>query len=112
MVIKGPGEDFGSGSHWILGDLHGFAEVTLMNHSSIYKQNTLYVENMTIKKSLRGRGFGSLLYKKIEEFARNIGAEFVQLDSEPDSVTFWLKMGFKRIDIIYFKDKIAMVKSI
>jgi GNAT superfamily N-acetyltransferase len=112
MVIKGPGENFGPGSHWTLGDLYGFAKVTLMNQALIYQQNTLYIEHMAIKKSLRGRGFGGLLYRKIEEFARNIGAQFVQLDSEPDSVLFWLKMGFKKMDVIYFKDKVAMVKSV
>jgi GNAT superfamily N-acetyltransferase len=112
MVIKGPGEEFDSGSHWTLGDLHGFAEVTFMKYSSIYPENTLYIEKITIKKSLRRRGLGSLLYKKIEEFAKNIGAEYIQLDSKPNSVPFWLKMGFTKKDIFHFKDKVAMVKSI
>lgn len=112
MVIKGPGEEFGPESHWTLGDFHGFAEVTFKTNSSIYKQNTLYIEHMVIKKSQRRKGFGCLLFKKIEEFASNIGVEHIQLDSEPDASVFWLKMGFTKIDVTYFKNKIAMIKKI
>jgi ribosomal protein S18 acetylase RimI-like enzyme len=112
MVIKGPGEEFGPGSRWILGDSNGFAEVSLMAPSLKYKKNILYIENISIKKPLRGRGLGSLLYKKIEEFAYNIGVQHIQLDSEPNSVSFWLKMGFYKKDLINYKDKVAMAKSL
>jgi ribosomal protein S18 acetylase RimI-like enzyme len=112
MVIKGPGEEFGPGSHWVLGDLNGFAEVSYLTSPMMKQKNTLYIENMSIKESLRGRGLGRLLYLKIEEFARNIGTECIQLDSEPNSVFFWKKMGFKKIDVAYFKNKVAMFKLI
>lgn len=111
MVIRGPKEDYKPGSHWVVADENGHAELVLMDDARAYKKNTLYIENIVIKEHLRGRGFGKRLFHKIEIFARNLGVEYLQLDSEKDVIVFWRKMGFKEIDVIYYKEKIAMIKE-
>jgi ribosomal protein S18 acetylase RimI-like enzyme len=109
MVLQGPGERYKQGSHWVVGDQHGFAELHLMRDSKSYFKNTLYIEHLAIKESCRGRGHGRALYNKIEVFARNIDVDYIQLDSEQEAVGFWYKIGFKKLDVIYYKNKTAMI---
>ena len=92
----------------MVGDEHGYAELRLMNDSKAYTPNSLYIENIIIKEPLRVRGYGKELYQKIERFAQNIGADFIQIDSESDVIGFWRKMGFKELDIVYYQNKTAM----
>lgn len=112
MVLRGPKEDFKPGSHWVVGDELGYAELKLMEDSRSYHDNTLYIENLVIKEPIRGMGNGKKLFDKIESFARNIGVDYIQIDSEKDVVEFWNKMGFKNIDVIYYHEKTAMIKEI
>lgn len=111
-VLRGPGEEYEAGSHWIVGDQHGYAEIRLMHDSKAYHYNTLYIENIVIKEPQRGHGYGRNLYQKIEEFARNINLEYIQIDSEQEANGFWHKMGFTDIDVIYYQNKTAMIKEI
>jgi ribosomal protein S18 acetylase RimI-like enzyme len=53
-----------------------------------------------------------MLFRKIEAMARNLGVDYVQLDSESDAVGFWNKMGFTALDVIYYQNKTAMIKEI
>lgn len=112
MILRGPGEDYGPGSHWVVGDQHGFAEVKLMHDSMAYNKNTMYIDHIAIREDQRGKGFGRLLFKKTEKFARNLGVDYIQLDSESEAVGFWKKMGFKKLDVVYYKEKTAMIKGV
>lgn len=108
----GPGEEYTKGSHWIVGDEHGYAEIQLMEDFYAYRKNALYIEHIVIREPLRGKGYGRALYLKIERFAQNIGADYIQLDSEPEAVGFWHKMGYKDIDMVYYHNKTAMIKEV
>jgi ribosomal protein S18 acetylase RimI-like enzyme len=112
MVIKGPKEKFSQGSRWTVGDKQGYAKLLLMRDSRAYYKNTLYIEQIEIKKKLRGRGYGRKLYQKVENFARNLGIDFIQLDSEREAVGFWHKIGFKDLNIVYYQNKTAMLKKL
>ena len=112
MVLRGPGEDYGPDSHWIVGDEYGYAEILLMDDSKAYQANTLYIENIVIKEPQRGQGYGRTLYNKIEDFARNIGVDYIQIDSEAEALGFWEKMNYKRIDVVYYQNKTAMIKPV
>ena len=111
-VLRGPGDDYGAGSHWIVGDQYGYAEIRLMHDSKAYQPHTLYIENIVVKEPLRGSGYGRKLYQKIAVFARNIHAEYIQIDSEQEALGFWQKLGFKEIDAVYYHNKTAMGKEI
>jgi len=111
-VLRGPGEKYGERSHWVVCDDAGYAELYLMPDSEAYYENTLYVENLVVKEGFRGRGFGRRLCHKIELFAKNIGVEYIQLDSERESYGFWRKMGYREIDEVYYQNKIAMIKRL
>ena len=112
MVLRGPGSNYEQGSHWVVGDDHGYAEIILMRDAKAYQPNTLYIENIVIKEHQRGNGYGRALYEKIEVFARNIGVDFIQIDSEADAVGFWEKMNYDKLDLVYYQNKIAMIKEL
>ncbi|MCW4012078.1 MAG: GNAT family N-acetyltransferase [Candidatus Bathyarchaeota archaeon] len=112
MVLKGPGEDYKQGSYWMVGDEHGYAEIILMEDSNAYHPNSLYIEHIVVKEPERGNGYGRTLYLLVEQFARQIGVDYIQLDSEPEAYGFWVKMGYKKIDAVYYQNKTAMIKEI
>jgi ribosomal protein S18 acetylase RimI-like enzyme len=112
MVFRGPDEDYGPGSHWIVGDEFGYAEIMWMDDSKAYQPNTMYIENIVIKEPKRGQGHGRTLYAKIEDFARNLGVNYIQIDSEAEALGFWEKMNYKKIDAVYYQNKTAMIKQV
>jgi ribosomal protein S18 acetylase RimI-like enzyme len=112
IVLRGPKERYKQGSHWVVCDKHGYAELLLMPDSKSFHLNTLYIEHLAVKEPLRGRGYGKNLYLKVETFAHNIGVDYIQLDSEQEAVGFWSKMGFKALDTIYYQNKTALIKEI
>ncbi|MBT4424032.1 GNAT family N-acetyltransferase [Candidatus Bathyarchaeota archaeon] len=112
MVLRGPGEEYDKGSHWVVGDGHGYAEGLLMKDRDAIHPNTFYVENIIVKELKRGNGHGRALYAMVEEFARNVGAEWIQIDSEPEAVGFWRKMDYTELDRVFYKNKTAMVKKL
>ncbi len=112
IVVKGPGESYGKGSIWVLGDEHGCLQAVLLHDSRALHPDTLYIENMEVKPDRRGRGHGRALYRKAERFAENVGAEWMQIDSEADAVGFWAKMGFRETGRLFYAGKTSMVKRI
>ena len=112
LVLRGPGEDYGKGSLWVVGDMHGYAEVILMKDRDAIHPDTFYVEHIVVKEQKRGNGHGRALYAMVEQFARNVGAEWIQIDSEPGAVDFWRKMNYTELDRVFYKDKTAMVKRL
>jgi GNAT superfamily N-acetyltransferase len=112
LVLRGPGEDYSVGSHWIVGDEHGYAEILLIDDSKAYKENTLYIEHIIVKEPERGKGYGRTLYRLVEQMARNLGCTWIQIDSEQEAIVFWGKMGYTGIDAVYYHNKKAMVKKL
>ena len=49
---------------------------------------------------------------KVEQFAKNIGAEWIQIDSETEALGFWEKMGFLETGREFYGNKINMIKKI
>ncbi len=112
MVLRGPKEEYGKGSHWVVGDEQGYAEVILMKDRDAVHPDTFYIEHIVIKEQERGKGYGRALYARVEELARNVGAEWMQIDSEQEAVGFWKKMDYTELDRVFYKDKTAMVKRL
>ncbi len=112
FVITGPGESYGKGSLWILGDENGYVQAAFLRDKQAIHPDTLYIENIEVKPDLRGRGHGRALYLKAERFAENIGAEWIQVDSEAEAVGFWSEMGFTETDKLFYAGKTSMVKKI
>ena len=112
LVLRGPKEEYSKGSHWVVGDEHGYAEVILMKDRDVVHPDTFYIEHIVIREQERGNGYGRILYAKVEEFARNVGAEWMQIDSEPEAVGFWKKMDYTELDRVFYKDKTSMVKRV
>lgn len=112
MVLRGPGESYGEGSAWTLGDEHGYAQVVLLPDSRAIHPETLYIENIEVKTDRRGRGHGRELYRKTQVFAVNVGAAWIQVDSEEEAVGFWVKMGFTETGLRFYAEKRSLVKRI
>jgi len=112
MVLRGPKEEYGKGSHWVVGDEHGYAEIILMKDRDALHPDTLYIEHIVVKEQERGNGHGRALYALVEEFARNVGAVWLQIDSEPEAVGFWRKMDYTELEKVFYKDKTALVKQL
>jgi ribosomal protein S18 acetylase RimI-like enzyme len=112
MVLRGPGERYGEGSMWTLADGHGFAEVQLMKGSESLRPRTLYIENLEVKQSERGMGHGEALFLLVQGFARNVGALWMQIDSERDAVGFWARIGFEETGRVFYRGKVSMVKKV
>ena len=112
IVVKGPGESYGKGSVWMLGDEHGYLQAALLHDSRAIHPDTLYIENMEVNPGRRGRGHGRALYLKAERFAENVGAEWIQIDSEADAVGFWAEMGFNETGRLFYAGKTSMVKRV
>ena len=111
-VLRGAGEEYKRGDYWMVGNDHGYAEVQLMKKRDSYHKDTFYIEHIVINEPERGDGHGRELYSLVEEMAKNLGSMWIQIDSEPEVVGFWVKMGYEKIDKVYYKDKTAMVKKL
>lgn len=112
MVLRGTRGLPKKGSRLILADIHGYAEVYYMLDKEAINQNSLYIENLEVKSHERRKGYGRRLYHKIEQLAQNIGAEWIQIDSEPDAVNFWKKLGFMKTHKEFYGKKVNMIKKI
>ena len=112
FVITGPGESYGKGSVWVLGDENGYVQAVLLRDSQAIHQDALYIENIEVKPDRRGLGHGRALYLKAERFAENIGARWIQIDSEAEAVGFWSEMGFTETCKAFYAGKTSMVKKI
>jgi GNAT superfamily N-acetyltransferase len=111
-VLRGAGEDFKKGDYWMVDNDHGYAEVQLMKKRDSYHPESFYIEHIVINKAERGNGYGKELYLLVEEMAKKLGSNWIQIDSETEAVGFWIKMGYTRLDKLYYKDKTAMVKRL
>jgi len=111
-VLRGPGESYEKGARWMIADGHGFASVELMRDQSALHPDTMYIEHLEISQEDRGRGHGRGLLSKVEVFAANVGAEWLQIDSEADAAGFWHRMGFQDTGKVFYGGKVSMVKRV
>ena len=96
----------------MLADAHGFASVELMRDERALQPETMYIEHMEIKLEDRNRGYGEELLRKTELFAENLGAKWLQIDSEAKAAGFWLRMGFQETGKLLYAGKVSMVKRL
>ena len=65
-----------------------------------------------ILPTFRANSHGRVLYLKAERFAENIGAKWIQIDSEAEAMGFWSEMGFTETGKVFYAGKTSMVKKI
>ncbi|MDP3973760.1 MAG: GNAT family N-acetyltransferase [Candidatus Daviesbacteria bacterium] len=66
--------------------------------SGRYASGVVYISEIIVAKSKRGKGVGSALMKKIEEFGKKLGAHKIWLITGKDwsENKFYRKLGFKK----------------
>jgi GNAT superfamily N-acetyltransferase len=111
-VLYGPPKGHEKGTRWTVIDGYGCAQLEYLNDSEAINCDTIYIENFEVKPEFRGIGHGRSLYLKVEDMARNVGASWIQIDSEEDALGFWLKLGFQATGVVYYRGKFSMVKSL
>jgi len=65
-----------------------------------------HIVTIVVDKKFRRKGYGTLLIKEMEKFARNKGMKIITLDASPDNIEaliFYLKNGFR---ICGYRDKL------
>lgn len=112
LVLSGPNEVYEKGALWMLANSYGYAQVEYLPDVRACHPETLYIENLEIKAHLRDRGHGRDFYHIVEQFAKNIGASYIQIDSELDACGFWVKMGFSNSNKVYYHGKVVMIKEL
>lgn len=63
---------------------------------AVFDHTTLYIDDLCVDESARGKGVGKILYDYAVEYARSIGCHNVTLhvwDKNPGARTFYEKMG-------------------
>jgi len=63
-------------------------------------EQTVWISSLYVRVDLQGKGYGSKLLKKIENFAFKNMAKVVVLETEKEAkwaVSFYLKNGYKKI---------------
>jgi len=111
-VLRGPGDAYGKGARWMVADGHGFASVELMRDHSALHPDTMYIEHLEVSQENRDQGHGRGLFRKVEAFAANVGAEWLQIDSEAEAEGFWRRMGFQETGKVFYAGKVSMAKKI
>jgi predicted GNAT family N-acyltransferase len=111
-VLSGPGDSYKKGDRWALADDHGFASVELLRDQSALHNDTMYIEHLEVSQGEMGMGHGGELLRKVEVFAANVGAEWLQIDSEADAAGFWHRMGFQETGEVFYAGKVSMAKKV
>ena len=65
-----------------------------------------HIVTIVVDKKHRRKGYGTLLMKEMEKFARNKGMKIITVDTSPDNIEaliFYLKNGFR---ICGYRDKL------
>lgn len=114
-------ESYGSSARWngkkflfsatddgeVVGEIAG-------NHGA----GVIFIDELIVKESERGRGLGQQLLATAEEFGRKIGAHKMWLVTDKDSkaIDFYGKLGFKQTGLFknhfFHKDFVIYEKSL
>lgn len=83
-----------------------------------YESGCVYVAALMTAENSRGKGVGTMLLKKVEEFGKKLGAHRIWLLTGENwlSNIFYKKLGFKRIarfpDFYFHKDFVVYTRLI
>ena len=75
---------------------HGFCVIQHSGGQLMMEHTTLYIDDICVDESARGRGVGRALYEHILDFAREAGAYNVTLNvwsCNPGAMAFYEKLG-------------------
>lgn len=83
----------------IIGFAYGHFEICDTN-KTYYKKGdkSFYIEVMYILKSFRNKGYGNLLHKHIEQFAKENGCSNIQVDAVSKNYKSLLKFYIEELD--------------
>ena len=76
---------------------HGFCMLQHSGGELMVEHTTLYIDDICVDENARGQGVGRLLFERIREYAREIGAYNVTLNvwsCNPGARAFYEKLGF------------------
>lgn len=54
------------------------------------------IKSLGVTPAERGKGYGTLLFKRVRSYIAERGVSKIILEADPDAVVFWEKMGFSR----------------
>lgn len=83
-----------------------------------YALGVVYIDTLIVAENARGKGIGTMLIKKAEEFGRSFGAHKTWLVTGKDwsENTFYKKLGFQPVgnlpDFYHRKDFVIYTRSI
>ena len=83
------------GENRVLG--HGFCMLQHSGGELLVEHTTLYIDDICVDENARGQGVGRMLFERIREYARDIGAYNVTLNvwsCNPGARVFYEKLGF------------------
>ena len=75
---------------------HGFCILQHSGDELMVEHTTLYIDDICVDAAARGQGVGRMLFERIREYARELGAYNVTLNvwsCNPDARAFYEKLG-------------------
>ncbi|OGX61746.1 MAG: GNAT family N-acetyltransferase [Paenibacillus sp. RIFOXYA1_FULL_44_5] len=69
-----------------------------------YSQDTGKIQRVAVRKIARQKGHGRLVLNTLEEWARELGLQYIILDSQCHAENFYLKLGYVTISSEPFDD--------
>lgn len=80
---------------WMFTSKSGDAIIHYPPNEDTLNDNSLYIEDFRVKPAYRSKGCGRLMEKQIEQFGKKIGADYIELNTVPQAIDFWHKIGFR-----------------
>lgn len=68
-------------------------------HVVIGNPKLAYIKSLVVHPALRHKGIGTDLVNHLKKVYKKSGCTRIELESTPYAITFWIKMGFKPINI-------------
>ena len=113
-VIFGPRRHLAMGEtpSWMVETDYGEAILNIIPEEESVHSDTLYIEDFRIKLDFRGSGHGTKLFQEVENFAKRVGADWLELNSVPTAIDFWHKMGFRLTEEVLSGLRPTMIKQV
>lgn len=87
-----------------------FAQVPALNDPSCNLPadlNVLYLHDMAIAPCMAGQGVGQALFSAYQQAAKQLGFSRLALTAVGDAQRYWIKLGFKEVDLVLNQQKVA-----